>query len=63
MSTYKIIQSLSATRSRIEKEEILRAQVDNIQLKTFFKLALDPFINFFQKKEPISVLVTFFNHI
>lgn len=54
MSTYKIIQSLSATRSRIEKEEILRAQVDNIQLKTFFKLALDPFINFFQKKQFIQ---------
>lgn len=50
MSTYKILQALAATRSRNEKEAILQAEVENVELKTFFKLALDPFINFFQKK-------------
>lgn len=50
MSTYKILQDLSATRSRNEKEAILQVQVENTELKAFFKLALDPFINFFQKK-------------
>jgi ATP-dependent DNA ligase len=50
MSTYKIIQSLAATRSRNDKEAILQSEVTNEELKTFFKLALDPFINFFQKK-------------
>lgn len=50
MSTYKIIESLAATRSRLEKEAILQAEQNNTELKTFFKLALDPFINFFQKK-------------
>ena len=51
MSTYKILQALAATRSRNEKEAILQAEVGNDELKTFFKLALDPFINFFQKKQ------------
>lgn len=50
MSTYKILQDLAATRSRNEKEAILQAQSENTELKAFFKLALDPFINFFQKK-------------
>lgn len=50
MTTYKILESLAATRSRLEKEAILQAEQSNAELKTFFKLALDPFINFFQKK-------------
>lgn len=50
MSTYQIIQKIKTTRSRNEKEAILRANVDNEELKTFFKLALCPFTNFYQKK-------------
>lgn len=47
---YKIIQELKSTRSRNEKEAILSANVDNDDLKLFFRLALSPAINFYQKK-------------
>lgn len=47
---YKIIQELKATRSRNEKEAILEANKDNADLKEFFRLALSPAINFYQKK-------------
>jgi ATP-dependent DNA ligase len=47
---YKIIQELKATRSRNEKEAILQKNVDNADLKEFFRLALSPSINFYQKK-------------
>jgi DNA ligase 1 len=50
MSIYKIIQELKSTRSRNKKEEILVREIDNEDLKNFFRLALNPFINFYQKK-------------
>lgn len=48
---YKIIQELSSTRSRNDKEAILRREVGNVDLKNFFRLALNPFIKFYQKKK------------
>ncbi len=51
MSVYKIIEELRATRSKLEKEAILRREINNDTLKEFFRLALNPFINFYQKKE------------
>lgn len=48
---YTVIQELKATRSRNDKEAILRREVGNEDLKNFFRLALNPFINFFQKKK------------
>lgn len=59
MSVYSVIQEIKATRSRNEKEAILKREVDNKDLKDFFRLALNPFINFFQKKKfEISQKVT-----
>lgn len=51
MTVYTVIQELKATRSRNEKESILKREIDNEELKDFFRLALNPFINFFQKKK------------
>lgn len=51
MTTYAIIQELAETRSRNEKEAILLREVDNTDLKNFFRLALNPMINFYQKKK------------
>lgn len=51
---YKIIQEIAATRSRNDKEAILRREVGNADLKNFFRLALNPFINFYQKKKFIQ---------
>ena len=48
---YKIIQEIKATRSRNEKESIVAREVDNIELKMFFRLALSPHIHFYQKKK------------
>ena len=48
---YRIIQELSKTRSRNDKESILLREVDNADLKNFFRLSLNPVINFFQKKK------------
>jgi len=51
MSIYQIIQEIKATRSRNEKEAILKREQSNEDLKTFFRLALNPMINFYQKKK------------
>jgi ATP-dependent DNA ligase len=51
MSIYPIIQELRSTRSKLEKEAILNRNKDNEDLKTFFRLSLSPYINFFQKKK------------
>jgi hypothetical protein len=51
MSVYKIIQELRGTRSKNEKEAIIRREQDNTELKEFFRLALNPFIKFYQKKD------------
>ena len=50
MSIYQIITQLKSTRSRNEKESILAREANNEDLKTFFCLALNPYINFYQKK-------------
>ena len=51
MTVYEIIQELKSTRSRNTKEDILKREVDNADLKEFFRLALNPFIKFYQKKK------------
>lgn len=51
MSTYKIIHELASTRSSNEKKNILLREVNNEELKTFFRLALSNRIRFYQKKE------------
>lgn len=48
---YKIIKEIAATRSRNDKEAILSREVGNTDLKNFFRLALNPFIKFYQKKK------------
>lgn len=50
---YDIIKAIKATRSRNEKESIITQNSDNENLKNFFRLALNPFINYYQKK-PIN---------
>ena len=53
MVTYlDILNELAATASRNEKKLILGRYGMNDDLKTFFKLSLDPFINFYIKKIP-----------
>lgn len=63
MNTYKIIKELASTRSRNEKEAILTKHKDNEDLKTFFKLALCPFTNFYQKKVFVQNIDTTFEQI
>lgn len=48
----QILKNLGATTSRLEKEDILAANGDDDLLKTAFRLALDPMINFYIKKIP-----------
>jgi ATP-dependent DNA ligase len=54
MSVYKIVEQLRATRSKNEKEEILKSYTHNEDLRNFFRLALNPFILFYQKKDFIQ---------
>ncbi len=53
MSVYSVIQELASTRSGNDKKAILQREVDNKDLKTFFRLALSNQIRFYQKK-PIN---------
>ena len=48
----QILKSLEATASRLEKEDILGEHADDPVLKTAFRLALDPLVNFYIKKVP-----------
>lgn len=48
----QLFNSLASTSSRLEKESILLANVDNQVLKRVCYLALDPFVNFYIKKIP-----------
>jgi len=48
----KILNELAATSSRLEKEAILRNNIDNALLKRVCFLALDPFTNFYVRKIP-----------
>jgi ATP-dependent DNA ligase len=52
MNCNDILKSLAATSSRLEKEEILRKNSDNKDLKQVFFLALNPMINFYIRKIP-----------
>jgi hypothetical protein len=52
MSVYRIVKSLEETPGMNDKLEILRDNYENEELKTFFKLALDPMIIFGIKKIP-----------
>lgn len=47
-----ILKRLEATTSRLEKEDILGEHADDPTLKTAFRLALDPIVNFYIKKVP-----------
>jgi ATP-dependent DNA ligase len=47
-----ILKRLEATTSRLEKEDILGEHADDPTLKTAFRLALDPLVNFYIKKVP-----------
>jgi ATP-dependent DNA ligase len=47
-----ILKRLEATTSRLEKEDILGEHADDPVLKTAFRLALDPLVNFYIKKVP-----------
>jgi ATP-dependent DNA ligase len=53
MSVLSILNSLAAVSSRNEKLAILRTNKDNLLLKEFFRLALDPLITFGIKKIPV----------
>lgn len=46
----QILNKIANTRGRNDKIAILEANKDNFDLKTFFGLALNPRINFFQKQ-------------
>jgi hypothetical protein len=48
----QILKRLEATTSRLEKEDILGEHADDPVLKTAFRLALDPLVNFYIKKVP-----------
>lgn len=50
-SVYKIIQELESTRSKNEKLDILIREKDNVNLREFFRLSLNKFILFYQKKD------------
>lgn len=52
MSIYEILEQISSTSSRNEKEAILLAHKDNTVLQRVFQLAYDPFEVFYIKKIP-----------
>lgn len=52
MSILSIINALSFTTKRLEKEAILKHEKDNLLLQRVFKAANDPTINFWIKKIP-----------
>jgi ATP-dependent DNA ligase len=51
-SVLSILKRLEATTSRLEKEDILGEHADDPLLKSAFRLALDPLVNFYIKKVP-----------
>jgi hypothetical protein len=53
MNTFEIIQLLRADNSRNYKIDTLRAHADNILLQRVCHLALNPLINFYQRKIPV----------
>lgn len=52
MAIYKIIEELRSTNSRLDKEAILKSNIDNELLKTVLVYALGKHIKFYQKKIP-----------
>ncbi len=52
MTVPTIIKQLESTASRLEKEAILEANRNDADLKEFFRLCLEPKVNFFIKKIP-----------
>lgn len=48
----KILNALEATSSRLEKEAILKKNIDNELLKKVIFYALDPYTQFYQRKIP-----------
>lgn len=56
MEIYKILEALESDNSRLEKEAILRKNVNNENLKKIFESAYDPYINYYisKFKKPIA---------
>lgn len=52
MAPWEIIQALESTSSRLEKEQILRDNLDNASLRQGLLQALDPLVTFGVKKVP-----------
>jgi hypothetical protein len=52
MKILDILNEISSTSSRLEKEAILRREAGNDTLKKVFFLAYDPFTQFYQRKIP-----------
>jgi hypothetical protein len=55
-SVLTILNQLSATNSRLEKEAILQKNCSDLLLKDAFRLALDPTLNFYIKKVPEPIV-------
>ena len=55
-SVFSILNQLSATSSRLEKEAILQKNCSDLLLKDAFRLALDPTLNFYIKKVPEPIV-------
>ena len=51
-SVFDILNSIASDNSRLHKERVMRANVDNEEFKEACRLALDPFVNFYIKKIP-----------
>ena len=52
MNINKILEHLASNSSRLAKEDILKRNVDNTTLKRVFKMALDPYVNYYIKNIP-----------
>ena len=49
---YTVIEQLASDNSRLAKEAILKKNANNELLKQVFKLALNPFVQFYIRKIP-----------
>jgi DNA ligase-1 len=46
MKVFEVLEKLEATSSRLEKEKILREEVDNSELKLLFVQSMDPYVTY-----------------
>ena len=52
MSVFDILEEIASDNSRLHKEAVLRRERNHPQLSKVFKLAYDPYIQFYQRKIP-----------